>query len=147
MKDGVGKWVNLMSAVIAFVARSFGYLVMLGNFVADFTMNTFGIAIIEQPFKAFIVAGKFLLKVFTCVFHFDISKSQLQYEYSRLFTWCQGIVTFEKGGTASPFEKGRLRKEERPLPLKGRLRKREQPLPSNKGDCERGKSLSFENGD
>ena len=52
-----------MTAVIALVAGTLGYLVVLGNSVADWTMNAVRIAIILKPLKAGVIVRKLFFKI------------------------------------------------------------------------------------
>ena len=68
MEDSSSGRINFMPAEIAFIARPFGYLIVLCNLRAGRAFNTIGKAIILEPFKASIVIGEFLVKVFHRVF-------------------------------------------------------------------------------
>lgn len=72
----VSKWGYLMSAVVAFIDRAGLKLVMLGNFLTNWTLNTVGPLFVFKPFKASIVVGEHCVKFLGCVFNlFNIHRS------------------------------------------------------------------------
>jgi len=68
VENSSGSRINFMSAEITFITRPFSYFVVFCNLIADWAFNAVREPIVLKPFKTSIIIGKFLIKMFGCVF-------------------------------------------------------------------------------
>lgn len=71
MEDCASKWRYVMPALVTSIDISALILVMLGDFLANRTLNAVRVALAYQPFKAGVVVWKHPLKVFGCELPFS----------------------------------------------------------------------------